>query len=55
VRRLTHDIHNYINQKMLIVPLWQLAGYYAIRDGYETGPVDPLAVLGNVEQWKPKR
>jgi ABC-type transport system substrate-binding protein len=54
VRRLTHDIHAHLQEKMPLIPLWQLAEHVAIRDGFETGPIDPLNVLGDVEHWRRK-
>jgi ABC-type transport system substrate-binding protein len=54
VRRLTHDIHAHMQEKMPLIPLWQLAEHLAIRDDYETGPLDPLLVLGDVEHWRRK-
>lgn len=55
LQKLTHDIHNHINTKMYILPLWQLGSYYAIRDAFETPPIDPLRVLADVGEWRPKR
>jgi ABC-type transport system substrate-binding protein len=51
VQELTHLIHNYIHDHMLIIPLWQLASYIAIRDTYATPALDPLHVLCDVEHW----
>jgi ABC-type oligopeptide transport system substrate-binding subunit len=54
VVRLTHDIRILMQEHMPLIPLWQLAEHVAIRDGYETGPIDPLLVLGDVEHWRRK-
>jgi hypothetical protein len=37
---------------MYILPLWQLGAYYAVRDGIETKPLDPLRVLADVGTWR---
>src|SRR5262249_22575383 len=55
LRELTHDIHNHINSKMHLIPLWQLGAYYAIRDGIDTPSIDPLRVLADVGEWRPNR
>ena len=52
VQNLTHLIHNHINAKMYIIPLWQLGAYYAIREGIETESIDPLRTLADVHKWQ---
>jgi peptide/nickel transport system substrate-binding protein len=54
LKKLTHDIHNWVKDRMFIIPLWQLGSYYAIRDGFETPEIDPLRVLAEVDRWQPK-
>ncbi|HMF14693.1 MAG TPA: ABC transporter substrate-binding protein, partial [Gemmataceae bacterium] len=51
VRKATHSIHDHLNNKMYLIPLWQFGSYYAIRDTIETPSVDPLRVLANVGEW----
>src|SRR5262249_1933646 len=55
LQKLTHAIHNYLNNKMYIIPLWQLGSYVAIRDTLETPSLDPLRVLADVGEWRPRR
>ena len=54
LKKLTHDIHNWVKDRMFIIPLWQLGSYYAIRDSFGTPAIDPLRVLAEVDQWRPK-
>jgi ABC-type transport system substrate-binding protein len=51
VQEFAHLIHNYVHDRMLIVPLWQFGSYIAVRDTFETPALDPLHVLGDVEHW----
>jgi ABC-type transport system substrate-binding protein len=55
LRKQTHLIHNHVNSKMYVIPLWQLGSYYAIRDGIETPSIDPLRVLAEVGQWQKRQ
>src|SRR5262249_31928205 len=55
LQKLTYDVHNWVNTKMYIIPLWQLGSYYAIRDNIETQSLDPLRPLANVGEWSKRQ
>jgi ABC-type oligopeptide transport system substrate-binding subunit len=52
VKKLTHDIHAHLNDTMPLIPLWQLHSHIAVHPRLKTGPLDPLRVFANVEEWK---
>lgn len=58
LQQLTHLIHQQINQKLPLIPLWQLDTCMVLRNDVTTLPaadqLDPLRLFGQVEAWKLK-
>jgi ABC-type transport system substrate-binding protein len=52
VKRLTHDIHVALFEKMPLVPLWQLDYHIAVHPNLTTGLLDPRAVFGSIDEWR---
>jgi ABC-type transport system substrate-binding protein len=52
IKKVTHEIHAHIVDKMPIIPLWQLHTHIAVHPQLKTGELDPLLVFTNVEDWK---
>lgn len=53
LQKATHNLHAYLVQdKMPIVPLWQLDAHLAVPAGLTTGPIDPLRIFAHVSRWK---
>lgn len=55
VSKYAHLIHGHLNRTMPLIPLWQLSAYVAMRNDVDTGPLDPLLVFADVEQWARRR
>lgn len=59
VRRLCHEIHAHLFEKMPLIPLWQLDMHIALRNDLKTVPppekIDPLLVFTEIEQWRLQR
>jgi ABC-type oligopeptide transport system substrate-binding subunit len=58
LQQLTHQIHQRINLKMHLIPLWQLDTHVVLRNDVLTTPepglLDPLRLFGQVEGWQVK-
>jgi peptide/nickel transport system substrate-binding protein len=52
IKKVTHEIHAHIYDKMPLIPLWQLHTHIAVHPQLKTGELDPLLVFTNVEDWK---
>jgi ABC-type transport system substrate-binding protein len=51
VKRLTHDIHVALYEKMPLVPLWQLDYHIAVHPTLTVPLLDPRAVFSTIDQW----
>jgi len=54
VKRLTHDIHVVVFERMPLIPLWQLDYHVAVHPDLKLPPIDPLRVFANIEEWQLK-
>ena len=52
VKRLTHDIHVALFEKMPLVPLWQLDYHIAVHPALTVPLLDPRAVFATIEEWR---
>lgn len=52
VKKFTHAIHARLNEKMPLIPLWQLHRHIAIHPQVDAAGLDPLLVFTNVEEWR---
>jgi peptide/nickel transport system substrate-binding protein len=56
VKKLTHNIHRILYNKMPLIPLWQLDTYVAFHKDVEYAPrLDPLRLFADIEKWKLRR
>jgi ABC-type transport system substrate-binding protein len=53
VRQAMHLVHRMLEQKMPLIPLWQLDTFLAHRKGVhlERAAIDPLLIFNDVEHW----
>jgi ABC-type transport system substrate-binding protein len=54
VKRLTHEIHAVLFERMPLIPLWQLEYHVAVHPNLRLPRIDPLRVFANVEEWQLK-
>jgi ABC-type transport system substrate-binding protein len=52
VKRLTHDIHVALYEKMPLVPLWQLDYHIAVHQTLTVPHLDPRCVFGTIDEWR---
>jgi ABC-type transport system substrate-binding protein len=52
VKRLTHDIHVALYEKMPLVPLWQLDYHIAVHPTLTVPLLDPRCVFGTIDEWR---
>jgi ABC-type transport system substrate-binding protein len=54
VQQAMRLIHRMLDQKMPLIPLWQLDTFFAYRRGLslDRASVDPLLIFNDVEQWE---
>ncbi|HJT79079.1 MAG TPA: ABC transporter substrate-binding protein [Gemmataceae bacterium] len=52
VREATHALSDRLCEKMPFIPLWQLDRHVALTTDLKTGPLDPLHLFSDVEQWR---
>ncbi|MCI0460448.1 MAG: ABC transporter substrate-binding protein [Gemmataceae bacterium] len=52
VKRLTHEIHAHLHERMPLVPLWQLDTHVAVHPRLRPVHLDPLLIFDRVEDWK---
>jgi ABC-type transport system substrate-binding protein len=52
VKKLTHDLHAHLYDKMPLIPLWQLHTHIAISPNLKPVGIDPVLVFTNVERWR---
>jgi ABC-type oligopeptide transport system substrate-binding subunit len=52
VQRAMQDVHARLRETMPLIPLWQLPYTVAVHSKLRVPDFDPLAVFGNVVQWK---
>jgi ABC-type transport system substrate-binding protein len=52
VREFMQDIHARLHATMPLIPLWQLPYVVVVHSQLRTPDLDPLAVFGNVLEWK---
>jgi peptide/nickel transport system substrate-binding protein len=52
VRRLTHEIHAHLHERMPLIPLWQLDTHLAVHPRLRPAGLDPLLIFERVEDWK---
>jgi ABC-type transport system substrate-binding protein len=52
VQRAMQDVHARLRETMPLIPLWQLPYPVAVHGKLRVSDLDPLAVFGNVLQWK---
>jgi len=51
IQELTHDVHQHVFRKAVIIPLWQLDVYIAVSKRLENVTLDPFVVFGGAERW----
>jgi ABC-type transport system substrate-binding protein len=54
VQQIAHDIREHLNDRMPLIPLWQLDTVLAVHPDLTMTDVDPLLVFGDVAQWQLK-
>ncbi len=54
VQQTMHLVHRLLEQKMPLIPLWQLDTFLAHRPGVDLkdAAVDPLVIFNDIEKWK---
>ncbi len=52
VRRLTHEIHAHLYERMPLIPLWQLDTHVALHPALRPTALDPLLIFDDVAEWK---
>ncbi len=52
VRRLTHEIHAHLYERMPLIPLWQLDTHVAVHPKLRPAHLDPLRIFDRVEEWR---
>jgi peptide/nickel transport system substrate-binding protein len=52
VRDFMHSVHDRLYRTMPLVPLWQLPYIVAVHGKLRAPDLDPLAVLGDIANWK---
>jgi ABC-type oligopeptide transport system substrate-binding subunit len=52
VKRLTHDIHALLIERMPLIPLWQLDYHISVHPSLKLPAFDPLRVFANIEEWE---
>jgi ABC-type transport system substrate-binding protein len=55
VKRLTHDIHVVLFERMPLIPLWQLDYHLGVHPQLRLPTLDSLKVFGNVMDWDLKK
>ncbi|HXG08933.1 MAG TPA: ABC transporter substrate-binding protein [Gemmataceae bacterium] len=55
VQEYTRLIHDLVQSKMLLIPLWQLDTCIALRKGLKPTNIDPLLIFTDVEHWTLRR
>ncbi len=55
IRRTTHEVHARLNERVPLVPLWQLDTFVVVRPGVRTDIDDPLHIFRNVAAWTVRR
>ncbi len=51
VLRITHEIHAQLNERVPLIPLWQLDIFVIVRRGVRVKIDDPLHIFRNVAEW----
>jgi ABC-type transport system substrate-binding protein len=51
VQQTMHLVHRMLEQKVPLIPLWQLDTFLAYRKGLKPTAVDPLLIFNDVERW----
>jgi hypothetical protein len=51
IQGLTHEVHEHVHRKAIIIPLWQRDVYVALGDRLEDVTLDPFVLFGDVEHW----
>src|SRR5262249_37280825 len=52
VKKVTHDIHAHLYEKMPLIPLWQLHMHLAVHPDLKPEGLDPLRVFHQVAEWR---
>jgi ABC-type transport system substrate-binding protein len=52
IKKMTHNIHNRLNDKMPLIPLWQLHTHIAVHGQLDAVGLDPLLIFTHVEEWQ---
>jgi ABC-type transport system substrate-binding protein len=55
VKKVTHDIHEHLHDKMPLIPLWQLDTHIGVHPLLQPVGLDPLVIFSKVDQWKLER
>jgi peptide/nickel transport system substrate-binding protein len=54
VKRLTHDIHAVLVERMPLIPLWQLDYHLAVHPKLRLPVIDPMRVFADIGEWELK-
>jgi hypothetical protein len=52
IQKLTHEVHEHVNRKAIVIPLWQLDVYVAVSGRLADVTLDPFILFGDVDQWR---
>ena len=52
IQRLTHKIHEHVNRRAVVIPLWQLDTYVAMSELIRGARLDPFAFWDNIDEWE---
>jgi len=52
IRRRLHQVHRVVHEELVILPLWQMAEYYAHRHNVRGIGTQPVTLYQDVEQWQ---
>ena len=51
-RRRLYELHNSVHNDLSVIPLWQMANYFAYRKSLQGVGSRPLTLYENIQQWQ---
>ena len=52
VKRVMHDVHGMLFERMPLIPLWQFDRHVAVHASLTLPPLDPERIFCNIDEWK---
>ena len=52
VRNRIRQVHRIANEKVAIIPLWQIREYYAHIDSIQLGSNEPVSLYHGISKWR---